>query len=194
MSRPSIFLAIAAAGLGSVACSSVPADQRIGIIAPDETQFDPVTNPDKVGEEATPAEYLNGRCGSLDCHGQIARNFRIWGCDGMRLSDASAPGCGLIGGQGLTTPDEYHATFRSLVGLEPAVMTFVVENHGAHPELLTFIRKARGTEAHKGGQLITPGDSQDVCLTSWLAGQTDRVACLQATQIPMFPIPDASTE
>ena len=54
----------------------------------------------------------------------------------------------------------------------------VDDHHGEHPELLTFVRKARGTEAHKGGTLITPGDDQDVCITSWLAGH-DRSDCVR---------------
>jgi hypothetical protein len=52
-----------------------------------------------------------------------------------------------------------------------------VQDHGAHPELLTFVRKPRGTEAHKGGTLYAPGDPPDVCITSWLAGKTDTNAC-----------------
>ena len=88
------------------------------------------------------------------------------------------------------TPDEHTATYRSLVGLEPEVMSQVVAGHGAHPELLTFVRKARGTETHKGGQLITPGDVQDTCIVSWLAGATDTTACVQALAFPIFPAAD----
>ena len=72
-------------------------------------------------------------------------------------------------------------------------MSEVVASHGAHPELLTFVRKARGLEAHKGGALITPGDDQDVCITSWLSGQTDTTACANAFGYPNFP-QDASVE
>ena len=195
MSRPALVLVTLAIGLGAAACSSVAQDQRIGIIAPDETQFDPVAGVVPVG--SNPADFLEHRCGSLDCHGQIGRNFRIWGCEGMREGDAGPPGCGGLGGGSPTTPDEYDSTFRSLVGLEPAVMTNVVEHHGdpsAPVEDLTFMRKALGTEAHKGGQLMKQGDSQYECLKSWLTGPTDQMACLMAIQIPTFPIPDASTE
>ncbi|HLK39613.1 MAG TPA: hypothetical protein VKU41_22815 [Polyangiaceae bacterium] len=193
MNRSLLAVAVGGVILGAVACSSIAADQRIGIITPDETQFDPVAGVVTMGN---PADFLEHRCGSLDCHGQNGRNLRIWGCEGMRLGDA-APGCGLIGGQGPTTPDEYDSTFRSLVGLEPAVMTNVVTHHGdpsAPVEDLTFIRKALGTEAHKGGQLMKQGDSQYQCLKSWLTGPTDQMACSMAIQIPTFPIPDASTE
>ena len=97
------------------------------------------------------------------------------------------PSCSPSHGRRLHDAGEHLATYRSLVGLEPTVMSAVVDGHGAHPELLTFVRKARGLEAHKGGSLITPGDDQDVCITSWLAGQTDLNACSSAR-----PLPDVS--
>lgn len=178
--------ALGAALLPAVAassCSTVPADARIGIDAPSgsEEQFGSV------------ADYLDHRCGSLDCHGQMDRNLRIWGCEGMRLDPHAIPVCAAPLGGSLTTPAEHQATYRSLVGLEPTVMSAVVDGHGAHPELLTFVRKAIGLEAHKGGTLITPGDDQWVCVTSWLTGQTDTEACDNAIGYPMFP-QDASLE
>jgi len=42
-----------------------------------------------------------------------------------------------------------------------------------------MVRKARGTESHKGGQIWTQGDDSDTCLTSWLAGSTDEGACIR---------------
>lgn len=181
--------ALLSAGAAS-SCSAVPANQRIGIEAPSgsESEFGPV------------ADYLAGRCGTLDCHGSLSRSFRVYGCEGMRLDPMMLPGCNLtIGPDGgamvnFTTPAEHAATYRSLVGLEPAVMSEVTEGNGLHPELLTFVRKARGLEAHKGGALITPGDPQDICITSWLAGKTNMTACGMAQIFPMIPQPDASVE
>jgi hypothetical protein len=171
------------------ACSV--AQGRIGIDAPPEDQFS-VQN--SVGD------YLDHRCGSLDCHGQPGRNLRIWGCFGMRLDPKDISSCTIGSGTAqprITTPDEYHATYRSLVGLEPAVMSEVMQSNAANPELLTFVRKARGLESHKGGRLITPGDDQDTCIVSWLQGNTDMMACGKAAFLyPMFlaPMgPDAST-
>ena len=180
-----VALAAALVAGGVSSCSAVPADQRIGIDAPSGSE-------DQFGKPV--GDYLDHRCGSLDCHGQMSRNLRIWGCEGMRYDSESLPGCSPppLGG-GRTTPAEHFATYRSLVGLEPTVMSEVVNGHGAHPELLTFVRKARGLEAHKGGALITPGDDQDVCITSWLAGHTDTTACGNAVLYPMFPL-DASFE
>jgi len=167
----------------TIACSVTQA--RIGIDAPPEDQFAfPMT-----GDAGGVGDYLVQRCGTLDCHGQIGRNLRIWGVKGMRLlpDGQSSPILSLLaggpsaGGQGATTtPDEYEATYRSLVGLEPAVMSQVVQSGAANPELLTFVRKAIGIESHKGGHLITPGDDQWTCIVSWLAANTDKLACQKA--------------
>lgn len=176
--------ALAALAAGAVSsCSAVPGDGRIGIDAPNGSEE----------EFGLVGDYLEHRCGSLDCHGQISRNLRIWGCEGMRLDPSAIPVCSTPLGGSPTTQAEHQATYRSLVALEPTVMSAVVDGRGAHPELLTFVRKARGLEAHKGGVLITPGDDQDVCITSWLAGDTDQTACANAIGYPMFP-QDASFE
>jgi len=53
----------------------------------------------------------------------------------------------------------------------------VVASAGANPNQLTMMRKARGIESHKGGQIWTQGDDSDTCLTSWLAGNTETTAC-----------------
>jgi hypothetical protein len=158
-------------------CSEAPADVRIGVFAPNasEEAFGPV------------GDFLGHRCGSLDCHGRPERNLRIWSCEGMRLSQTDASICSRAKGGRRTTPEEHQATYRSLVGLEPIVMSTVVENQGENPEFLTFVRKARGTEAHKGGSLIVPGDAQDQCITTWLSGQTNLKACSDAFAQPKFP-------
>lgn len=164
--------AVATAAVAAVACAFAPSDERMGVVGPDLGQF----------ETAGVGDYLDHRCGSLDCHGQSTRNLVLWGCFGLRLDPNETglvPGCRASGGKNTVTA-EYEASYRSLVGLEPAVMTAVVGNGGQHPELLTFIRKARGWDAHKGGALVTPGDDQDVCMTSWLAGNADSTACANA--------------
>ncbi len=152
------------AALSGASCSAPDASARIGVAAPDRAQFDPV------------GKLLVRRCGSIDCHGSSTRNFQVLGCEGLRLDPADTPRCRANGGKD-TTPAELDATYRSFVGLEPVVMSSVVQGGGAHPELLTAVRKARGTEAHKGGALIVPGDDQDTCITSWLANKTDAAAC-----------------
>jgi hypothetical protein len=173
-------VATAALAVWAVAACAGVTERQIGVDAPSgsEQQFGPV------------ADYLEHRCGSLDCHGQVGRNLQIWGCQGMRLDPTDVPSCNrLIGGKP-TTPAEHQATYRSLVGLEPAVMSAVVQGHGQDPELLTFVRKASGIEAHTGGQLMTLGDEQYDCIASWLAGDTSVATCVGALIYPIFP--DAS--
>ena len=175
-STPALFLASFAA---CAASCSFAEQGRIHIDAPDgsEAAFGPV------------ADYLDQRCGTLDCHGSMSRDLRIWGCNGLRLSPSDIPDCATT----RTTPAEHAATYRSLVGLEPEAMNEVMQGHGTQPELLTFVRKARGMETHKGGQLITPGDVQDVCIVSWLAGDTNVDACVQALRYPLFPALDGGS-
>jgi hypothetical protein len=161
-------------GLAWSAACSPPSDARIGVDAPNEGLFPPV------------ADLLSYRCGSLDCHGSIERNFIIWSCYGLRLEADAAPGCRNalasdpasqnVGGILNTTAAEYNATYRSLVGLEPAVMSQVVASGGADPDLLTFVQKARGEQDHKGGKLWDAGAPEDQCVAEWLADESASTA------------------
>jgi hypothetical protein len=145
------------------ACASAPDGKaRVAIVAPSETSFPSV------------ATFLEQRCGTLDCHGQVGRNLRLYGFDGLRLDPTDVPGVRA------TTADEILADYESVTGLEPEILAQVVQDGGAQPERLTLVRKARGTDRHKGGALITPGDAQDRCLTSWLASAVDETACAAA--------------
>ncbi len=148
-----------------------------GCSTPDSAAVTPVAAPDRASFDKV-AGFLDHRCGSLDCHGTRYRNLRVWGSDGMRL------GVGDIPGGGQTTPAEVDATYASIVTLEPEIMSSVVADHGANPERLTFIRKARGTEKHTGGAIVVKGDARDTCLLSWLAGSTDTAACSEALSLP----------
>ena len=142
---------------------------------PSSTATNSVTLPDRTTFPAV-ADLLEKRCGTLDCHGSAFRNLRVYGSLGLRLAPNDRP---LSKGQ--TTPEEYDADFESIVGLEPEIMGEVVADGGANPDRLTFVRKARGSEHHKGGSLMQAGDPQDTCITSWLAGKTDVAGCASAT-------------
>jgi hypothetical protein len=135
---------------------------QLALLAPPRAKFEDV------------ADAMQPHCGTLDCHGQAGRNMRLFGARGLRL----APGATPLDGD--TTPAEYDATFWSVVGLEPETMTAVVADHGADPERLSLIRKARGHERHKGGTLMTEGDVLDQCLISWLASAIVASACQAA--------------
>ncbi len=78
------------------------------------------------------------------------------------------------------TDAEINASYDSVVGLEPEIMRDVVNAKGKDSGRLTFVRKGRGDEAHKGLQRYCPGDSVDRCIQSWLAGAVDEGACFTA--------------
>ncbi len=147
-------------------CSTANDTAQTVITLPDQATYAPV------------AGALLYRCGSLDCHGTTWRNFRLYGYDGMRLDhDAGVDGVP-------TTDAEVAADFSSFVGLEPEILSAVVQDHGADPDRLTLIRKARGEEDHKGGKRITIGDDADLCVTGWLAGTPNNAACLRVPAEP----------
>lgn len=153
--------------LSGLACAAAPdGNQRVPIVAPSADSFPAV------------GTFLEHRCGTLDCHGQVGRDLRLYGYDGLRLAAADLPG------GAPTTADEIAVDYQSVIGLEPEILAAVVEQGGAQPERLTFVRKGRGSEHHKGGALIMVGDAQDRCLTSWLASAVDDAACADALTTP----------
>ena len=139
-----------------------PIKARVELLAPDRAGFEAV------------ADAMQPHCGTLDCHGQVGRNLRLFGARGLRLDRGGNPS------DDSTTPGEYDATFWAVVGLEPELLTAVIRDAGAEPERLSLIRKARGHERHKGGALMQTGDDLDRCLLSWLTGPPARANCLTA--------------
>jgi len=148
----------------TVACSVPPPDATVTqSLLPDPVSFPYV------------GELLEHRCGTLDCHGSVYRNLRIYGDEGLRYSAEDRP---CVPAE--TTPAEFGQDYGSVVGLQPEVMEAVMADHGADPERLDLLAKPLGLEAHMGLTLITTGDDQYVCITSWLAGHTEEAACLRA--------------
>jgi hypothetical protein len=166
------FLALGLFCLCGVGCT--PSNDRATYLAPDRESFSSVS------------PMLEAHCGSLDCHGQEGRNFRIWNQSGMRLSadDISGVDSG-------TRPAEVDANYASLITIEPEILDAVVRDHGANPERLTLVRKARGSEHHKGGSAISRGSPADECLVSWLGGAVNETACAdpksKAVDFPDWP-------
>lgn len=166
-------LSITAAALAS-ACASSPKEGKY--LQETEALHQPF-----IDGHVAPA--LGWGCGTLDCHGGWARNMRIFSQYGLRLANGDVPGGTPI------TQSEIDADYRSVSALEPEIMNKLVADVQAnpdnfHPERLTFIRKARGTEHHKGGVAMVPGDHLDNCLTSWLAGTPNVADCDAASQPP----------
>lgn len=163
--------ALASVALGiAIACAAC--------VTANEGDRSVATQPDRATFPAV-SDLLDHRCGTLDCHGVTYRNLRIYGREGLRL----APGDRPSSKPGTTTSAEYDATFESLVALEPEKMSQVIAEGGAAPERLTFVRKARGTEDHKGLGIWAEGGLEDRCITGWLAGKLDAAICTAALTV-----------
>jgi hypothetical protein len=143
-----------------IACTSYDPNQRIDPgVGIGGDQFLPVAN-----------AFLQ-HCGTIDCHGSKYRNMRFYGYGSERYSATDTPG------SPETTTAEAEQDYESVVALEPSIIRVVIADGGKDPERLTFMRKARGKEDHKGGRLMTEGDPTDLCITSWLASNIDLASC-----------------
>ena len=166
-SRLALAIACTAASMlasceGQIEGPGDPSAMRAALAAPARAGFELV------------ADAMQPHCGTLDCHGQAARNMRLFGARGLRLDSSGDPA------DGSTTPAEYDATYWAVVGLEPEALTAVIRDQGADPERLSLIRKGRGHEGHKGGTLMQVGDDLDRCLISWLTGPIASTSCQTA--------------
>jgi hypothetical protein len=155
----------------SMSCASTPDKGRVT----DVLQPDFATYRDNVDA------YLARRCGTLDCHGQPGRAYRIYSREGFRLYNQDA---GLVSGNQPTTPDEVIANFQAIVSLEPEELSRVVAAQGADDALLKWIwiRKPLRLERHKGGPAMAQDDEGYKCVTAWL-----RVATYDGDGNPIPP-------
>ena len=141
------------------------AEQQVQLHAPSRIDFPPVS------------DALQLRCATLDCHGQVGRNLRLYGFSGLRLAATQSPL------DFPTTDAEYQASYEAVVGLEPEALSKVVTLQ-ADPNSLAMIRKARGIEHHKGGQQMQTGDALDRCIVLWLQNKSDANPCMEVAQAP----------
>lgn len=159
-SRVALFASITGSIVGLaavVSCASTP----------DENRLTQVIVPDLDTYVSTVDAYLTRRCGSLDCHGQPGRAYRIYSREGFRLYtilDGS-----LVSGQQPTTPEEQLANFQALVALEPEEMTRLMARQGENPNQLMFLRKPLRIERHKGGPSMAEDDPGYRCVVAWLS-------------------------
>ncbi len=152
----------------------------------------------KVSTRAQPGSFReNGvstvfekHCGSLDCHGSLPRNLRVYSSGGLRLDNDA----GNVPGTGATTLDEVNANYYSITLLEPELMNNVI--NGGDPDGLLIMKKPLGIEKHKGGQVLRRGDDAETCIRSWLtenpidpATAINKTACANAAQFPKQPTP-----
>ena len=151
------------AALAWSCASGSDGDRVTTVLAPDATQFD----------QGFVSYFLEKRCGTLDCHGQVGRPLRIYGRYGLRLPNDA----GLTPISGDTSQAERAANYRAVIALEPEEMSRVVAGVDGVDELLV-IRKPIGTDEdskgvrHKGGSVIARGDDGYLCLTTWITSQT----------------------
>jgi len=160
-----------AATCGLLAACAKNTDDPVELRTPHKAEFSAVSS------------VLEQRCGGLDCHGQPARNMRIFGVYGLRLDGRDVPG-----GRD-TTPDEVEATFQSLVTIDPERLSQVSAAKGEGAETWLPLSKGRGREAHQGGARLNPGAPADQCVVSWLADKIDFDACAGDDFGPK-PLPD----
>lgn len=159
-SRVALFASITGSIVGLVAVVSCAS-------APDENRLTQVITPDFDTYVANVDAYLTRRCGSLDCHGQPGRAYRIYSREGFRLytiQDGS-----LVSGQQPTAPEEQRANFQALVALEPEEMTRLMARQGENPNQLLFLRKPLKIERHKGGPAMAEDDPGYRCVVAWLS-------------------------
>jgi hypothetical protein len=124
------------------------------------------------------------RCGSLDCHGNIGRNMRIYSGRGLRLPNDA----GLAPGAGDTSLDEISANYQSILTVEPEQTNKVISGND-DPHTLLIVKKPLGIESHKGGQTIRQGDDAETCIVSWLkedpaTAPVNKDACTAAAIFP----------
>jgi hypothetical protein len=165
----------AAALLGTASCASIP----------DSSRYTVVLQPDYEVYKASVDNYLQRRCGTLDCHGQPGRAYRIYGFQGFRLYNEDA---GLVSGLQPTTEAERRANFQAIVALEPEEMSRVIATQGEDPNKLIFLRKPLQVERHKGGPAMAEDDPGYRCVVSWLRVPVIRFVDGPEGRVPQ-PIP-----
>ncbi|HEY8041799.1 MAG TPA: hypothetical protein VIF15_18475 [Polyangiaceae bacterium] len=173
-----VVAALVAASSAVGACVSTPdPGKAVSVTGPDYTGFAGDGTANNVGVHA----FLERRCGTLDCHGQAGRPFRVYSGGGLRLANDA----GLLSGQGSTTPDEVFANYEALVGLQPEQLALVLQGKDV-PTSLLVVAKPLALQTHKGGPVLAVADSGDHCLEGWLLGANSEYVsyCNMAAQVP----------
>jgi hypothetical protein len=173
-----VLVAAVVVALG-VACSSYDQTAVTEVAGPDFGEFS-VNSVGADGAASVGVEaVLEQRCASLDCHGQMGRALRLFSQNGLRLISQDAAN---TPGVQPTTQTELVANYQAVIGLQPELMTEVVQQN-APPTALLLLRKPLQLERHKGGPVIAEGDSAFNCIVSWLGGpmQFNAHACALAT-------------
>jgi hypothetical protein len=185
--RAFLLALVVAAGIAAVAsCAPTPdTTAATTILTPDFNEFAGSTS--DAATDPGVHVFLERRCGTLDCHGQVGRPFRLFSQDGLRPADA-----GLVSGGAPDTPAEVYSNYLSAIGLQPEETSRVVAGDDPPTDLLLVI-KPTGLATHKGGTVFNVNDVSYDCLTGWLTSnspptamqrQTVAMNCAAAALIP----------
>lgn len=123
-----------------------------------------------VFEGADVSAYMEKRCGTMDCHGGMARPMRLYGRLGLRYAteeDKQKKEDNTAGGKA-TTDEERHFNHQAVCSVEPEKMSDQAKDSGNSADQLLMIKKMRGLEKHKGGKITVEGDPADNCILGWL--------------------------
>jgi hypothetical protein len=133
--------------------------------SPDNRRPTQILQPDYPTYRTYVDAYLQRRCGTLDCHGQPGRAYRLYGFGGFRLYNLDA---GLVSGVQPTLEQEIMANYQAAISLEPEETSRLMAKQGAEPNKLLFLRKPLKLERHKGGAAMAEDDPGYRCVVAWL--------------------------
>ena len=147
----------------AVAASLALLRGALGCAIPDPGATFTASCPDRASFTAVDG-FLEIGCGTgIDCHGSPPPGpCASSDTDGLRLDAGSIPGGDTSVNR--TTVAEVDAAWRSVCGLQPELMTQVVEGQ-LPPDALLLLQKPRMETHHKGNVVIVPGDDGDTCIT-----------------------------
>jgi hypothetical protein len=151
-------------GAGAAFASCVDTSGNVTTQCPSEAVFTGI-GPDGGAEAVTPvSEYMDRRCGTLDCHGGDYIPMRLYGQYGLRYPSETN-----VSGGKASTPVELAANYSTVCTLQPEETTAAVSDPNSAEQLL-IVLKSRGLVSHKGGAVVKEGDPGDDCIAGWLRG------------------------
>jgi hypothetical protein len=130
------------------------------------------------------SDFMEARCGTLDCHGQDGRPLRIYSKNGLRLKNANGKR-----DTSATTDAEKTANYFAVIGLEPENMALCYSTQGASIDNFQLLKKpldiVGGGIRHKGGPVLRNTDSDKgwQCLYGFAAGNVSKADCDDAAKI-----------
>jgi hypothetical protein len=141
-----------------------------------EAGSDPLAAPDLAAYDAI-HPYLEGRCATLDCHGDPGRPLRIFSETGLRAAGVDR--------DAELQPEERMANGWALVGVDPNA------DPEAHVLVLKPLAEDAGGMHHVGDTVWTSvADPGYRCLLGWLRGDGDadwEAACAAASDAWAVP-------